>query len=86
MSVQPNTNYTLTGWVQTNVTTSQGSFGVRTANGSTTVKQTAFGAAASYTPLTLMFNSGSNSTLTIFAGFKGQNTSAWMRLDDVALR
>jgi hypothetical protein len=84
--VQPNTNYTLTGWVQTNLITSQGSFGVRTANGSTIVRQAAFGAAASYTPLTLMFNSGSNSTLTIFAGFKGQNTSAWMRLDDVALR
>jgi hypothetical protein len=60
--------------------------GVRAANGTTVVAQTTFGTAATYTPVTVKFNSGSNSTITIFAGFTGQKKTMEMRLDDVSLR
>jgi hypothetical protein len=77
ITVQPGTNYTLTGWVQNNFTGNAGLFGVRAGSGTTVLNQTAFGAAVSYIPLSLMFNSGNNTLVTVFAGFKGQNTSLW---------
>jgi hypothetical protein len=86
IAVQPNTNYTLTGWVQNDFTTGQGSFGVRLANGTTILKQVSFGAAATYIPLTVTFNSANNSSLSVFTGFVGQNTDLWMRVDDIYLR
>jgi hypothetical protein len=86
ISVQPNTNYTLTGWVQNNFSTNIGSVGVRTSNGATVLKQSSFGSAPSYLPMTLNFNSGSNSTVTLFVGFVGQKTPLWIRVDDFALR
>ena len=86
LTVQPNTTYTLTGWVQDNFTGASGSFGVYGADGVTVVGQTSFGVASTYTPLTVSFNSRNNSTVTVFAGFTGQNTALWMRVDDVSLR
>jgi len=86
VAVKPNTSYTLTGWVQDNFAGSIGSFGVYGADGVTVVGQTNFGAESAYAPLTVTFNSGSDSTVTVFAGFAGQNTAVWMRVDDVALR
>ena len=86
LSVQPNTIYTLTGWVQNNFTGTIGSFGIFGADGTTVVGQTSFGAASTYAPLTVSFNSRNNSTVTVFAGFTGQNTPLWMRVDDVSLR
>ena len=86
ISVKPNTNYTLTGWVQNNFSTTQGYFGVRASDGVTVVKETSFGPAANYTLLTVAFNSGSNSTMKIYAGFYAQNVDHFFRLDDVAVR
>jgi hypothetical protein len=86
LSVTPGTNYVLTGWVQNNFGTNQGLFGIRGSDGVTVLKQSAIGAASAYVPLTVSFSSGNNSTVTVFAGFIGQNTTLWMRLDDVALR
>ncbi len=85
IAVQPGTNYTLTGWVQNNFTGNAGLFGVRAGSGPAALNQRAFGAAPSYTPQTITFNSGSNTSVTVFAGFKGQNTSLWLRIDDIYL-
>lgn len=81
IAVTPNARYTLTGWVQNNFTTNVGYFGIRDAAGNV-VAQTTFGAAPTYKQLTVPFNSGSNTTMTVFAGFWGQNTDYWIRLDD----
>lgn len=86
VAVKPNTSYTLTGWVQDNFGGSIGSFRVYGADGVKVVGQTNFGAESVYAPLTVTFNSGSDSTVTVFTGFAGQNTAVWMRVDDVALR
>lgn len=86
IAVSPNTSYTLTGWVRDNLAATQGSFGARGADGKTVLGQASVGAASSYVPVTVKFNSGNNSSVTIFAGFTGQNTSLTMRLDDVSLR
>jgi hypothetical protein len=85
ITVTPNTSYTLTGWVQDDFGKNTGSFGVRAANG-VVLAQTSFGTASNYTPVTVNFNSGSNSSVTIFAGFVGQKKTLMMRLDDVTLR
>jgi hypothetical protein len=86
ITVTPNTNYILTGWVQNDFGTNTGSFGVRAANGVTVLAQTSFGAASTYVPETVKFNSGNNSSVIIFAGFVGQKKKLMLRLDDLALR
>jgi hypothetical protein len=86
ISVQPNTNYTLTGWVQNNFGSNIGYFGIRDSGGVNVVAQTTFSAAASYRLITVSFNSGSNTTMKVFGGFWGQSTDYWVRLDDIAVR
>jgi hypothetical protein len=81
ITVTPKTNYILTGWVQNDFGTNNGSFGVRAANGVTVVAQTSFGAASTYVPETVKFNSGNNSSVIIFAGFVGQKKKLMLRLD-----
>ena len=86
ITVNPNTSYILTGWVQNDFGTNTGSFGVRAADGVSVLAQTSFGTASTYVPVTVKFNSGNNSSVTIFAGFQGQKKKLMMRLDDLALR
>ncbi len=85
VTVKPNTNYTLTGFVQNNFSTNLGYFGVRKSDGMTILQQTSFSAAPGYTQQTVMFNSGSNSAVQVFVGFWGQSTDRWLRVDDVSL-
>jgi hypothetical protein len=85
ISVQPNTNYTLSTWVQNNFTTNLGYFGIRDSGGFNVVAQTTYSAAPGYEQLTVKFNSGSNTTMTVFAGFWGQNTDYWTRFDDFSV-
>lgn len=86
VSVQPNTNYTLTNWIMNNFAQNVGYFGVRKADGTTVLQETSFNALPFYTQQIVNFNSGSNGTVTIYVGFWGQSTDYWMRLDDVSLR
>jgi hypothetical protein len=86
VSVQPNTNYTLTGYVQNNFGSNLGYFGVRTSDGMTVLKETQFSASPNYSQLTVSFNSGSNSQVTVYVGFWGQNTDYWLRADDIAIQ
>ncbi len=86
ITVQPNTNYTLTGWVQNNFTTNVGYFGVRDSGGVNVIAQKTFSGAPNYQQITVTFNSGSNTTMKVFAGFWGQNVDYWVRLDDFRVR
>jgi hypothetical protein len=85
VSVTTNTSYVLTVWVQNNFASNKGSLGVKTVNGAV-LAQTSFGSASTYVPVSLKFNSGTNSSITIFAGFTGQKKTYEMRLDDMSLR
>ncbi|GMA15331.1 hypothetical protein E5F05_00825 (plasmid) [Deinococcus metallilatus] len=83
--VTPGTNYRLTGWVQTSANLTGGYFGVRAGTGSTPLAETSFAGLPGYTLLTVDFNSGTNSTLTVFGGFHGAGADTWLRLDDVRI-
>lgn len=86
ISVTPNTNYVVTAWVENDFGSNTGSVGVRAANDVTVLAQSSFGAASTYVPVTVKFNSGSNSTVTLFAGFTGQKKAYYLRVDDFSLR
>ncbi len=83
--VRPNTNYRLTGWVQnSNNIDNRGYFGIRNANGSVNSEYN-FAGLPNYTQLTVDFNSGSNTSMTIFAGFWSNGNDVWMRFDDISV-
>ena len=86
ISVQQNTNYVLTGWVQNNFTTNIGYFGVRAQDGTTVLKETTFGSSPSYSQLQVTFNSGSNSTVKVYMGYFGQGVPRFIRADDISLQ
>jgi len=85
VAVQPNTDDGLTGWVQNNFSSNLGYFGVRKADGITVLAEKSFSASPNYTQQTVSFNSGSNSTITVYCGFWGQGADQWLRMDDIAL-
>jgi hypothetical protein len=85
ISVSANTNYTLSCFIQTDPTfPAQGSMGVRTTGGAV-IAQTAYGQMTDYTQLTVTFNSGSNTSVVIFAGFTDTAAGAWIHVDDWSL-
>ncbi|HVR82749.1 MAG TPA: RICIN domain-containing protein [Planctomycetota bacterium] len=79
VAVSPNTNYTLTAMIQTSSPFSGGSLGVQTPDGSTVLAQQSFGEQDNYTPVTVSFNSGSTTMLTVFAGFSGDG---WIQVNN----
>jgi hypothetical protein len=68
---------------QTN--TNIGYFGVRDSGGVNVLAQNSFSAAPGYTQITVPFNSGSNSRVSIFSGFWGTGSDQWLRIDDFGL-
>jgi hypothetical protein len=70
--------------VRNDFTTNIGYFGIREATGNI-VAQTTYRAAPTYQQLTVKFNSGSSTTMKVFAGFWGQNTDYWVQLDDFSV-
>lgn len=85
ISVVPNTNYVATAWVENNFGSNLGYFGVRDSGGINVWAQKSFSAAPGYTQLTVPFNSGSNSQVTVFCGFWGTGSDQWLRMDDFSL-
>lgn len=90
VDVKPNTDYRLTGWVQTSYNNRDGRFGVRLpqlegqGNG-TIVSEAVYGNVPNYTKQTVTFNSGANSLVELFAGLQADGSDAWIRLDDISL-
>lgn len=83
--VSPNTAYTLTGWIQDSSNVSAGYFGLRDGGTSTVLAETKFGSLPGYTQLAVTFNSGANTTVTIYAGYWAPGADSWLRLDDFDL-
>jgi Glycosyl hydrolase catalytic core len=91
VTVMANTNYTLTGEIDASHTTGS-AFGVRTTSG-TNIAATAFtntdpGPAthrADYHQYTVTFNSGRNTSVVVFAGYKTPGSGSFINVDDVSL-
>jgi predicted RNase H-related nuclease YkuK (DUF458 family) len=92
ITVTANTSYTLTGWVDASDTTG-GLFGVRTTGG-TNIDTSALTntdpgpsthGGADYEQYTVTFNSGSNTSVVVFAGYTTPGTASFINLDDVSL-
>jgi hypothetical protein len=83
ITVTPNTNYYLTGWVQNNFGTNLGYLTARASNGDTVLGQATFGACPNYQQFGATFNSGANTSVKITTGFWGQGTDTWLRIDDI---
>jgi hypothetical protein len=87
VAVSPHTNYTLSCWIQTDDTTfpAQGLMGVQTTGG-TILASHSYGQMTNYTPLTVTFNSGSNSSVVVFTGFTDQGVGAWIHVDNWSMQ
>ncbi|GAA1688174.1 hypothetical protein GCM10009765_42060 [Fodinicola feengrottensis] len=83
--VKPNTSYRLTGWIRDTANVSGGYFGVRAGTTSSVLAETHYGSQPSYGQLTVPFTSGSNTTMTIYAGYWSPGADSWIQVDDVAL-
>jgi hypothetical protein len=81
--VAPNTVYRLTGFVKTSPNNTDGYFGVRGSKGNI-LKEVKYGYHANYTKLTVQFNSGDNTLVTIFTGMHA-NEPKWVQADDYML-
>jgi hypothetical protein len=93
ISVMPNTTYTLSVWVDANVSASNVIAGVKTTGGTVLATTTPYtgndpGSQTSggsfYKQLTLTFNSGNNNSVVIFAGYQtpGTGANSWINMDD----
>jgi hypothetical protein len=85
IGVVPNSNYLITCYIQTDPTfPAKGSVGVRTTGGSV-IAQQGYGQLTDYTKISVSFNSGSNTSVVIFAGFTDTGAGAWIHVDDWAV-
>lgn len=84
VSVTPHTAYTLSGWLRTSPNNDNGFFGVRDPGGPP-FAEVNFGAVGGWMKFTVTFNSGSRSSVEVFAGIWTDNGDMWLQLDDFAL-
>ena len=85
VAVEPNTTYTLTGFVVTGGTPAEGSLGVRELGaGGATIGETAFEAVGAYTRYSVTFHSGDRTQVQAFVGTH-LNGDRWVQFDDLSL-
>lgn len=82
--VTPNTSYTISAWIRTSANNTDGYFGLRTTGGQV-VGERKFTRLDGYTKVTTTVNSGSNSTLVIYAGLWPNGGDTWAQIDDVTV-
>ncbi|HEV3028254.1 MAG TPA: hypothetical protein VG457_11815, partial [Planctomycetota bacterium] len=86
LAVSPNTNYTLSCFVQTgSAFPAQGGMGVKDGNWNILGNQS-FGQMSDYTQLTVTFNSGSNTSVWVYVGFEDQGPGAWIHVDNWSMK
>lgn len=83
VQVAANTEYKLTAFVKTSQNNNAGYFGVRGSAGNI-LKETKFERHDNYSLLTVRFNSGSNTEVTVFTGMHA-NGDTWVQADDYLL-
>lgn len=85
-NVTANTNYRLTGWIKnSNNLANVAYFGVRNSNG-TVKNEVNFGGLPGYTQLIVDFNSGTNTTMSMYSGWWSNGADVWMQFDDFTIR
>ncbi|QLE54611.1 hypothetical protein [Nostoc sp. TCL26-01] len=82
--LQPNTQYQLTVYARTSANVTDGYFGVRDAR-QKVFSEIKFGSLPRYTPLTLSFRTGNETTYNIFTGFWALGQDSWVQVDDYRL-
>lgn len=86
VQVNPNTNYTLSCFVQTDSAfPAQGWMGANAPDG-TGLGWISYGQLTNYTQLSVTFNSGSNSSVLVNAGFTDQGAGAWIHADNWSMK
>lgn len=85
VAVEPNTTYTLTGFVVTGGTPATGSIGVRELGaGAATIAEASFEAVGAYTRYEVTFHSGDRTQVQAFVG-SNLNGDRWVQIDDLSL-
>ncbi|MFI6480519.1 DUF4185 domain-containing protein [Nonomuraea sp. NPDC050663] len=84
VTVSPNTDYVLTGFLRTSANNDNGFFGVRNPGGAP-IREVNFRAVGSWTRFTVAFNSGNRSSVQVFAGIWTDNGDLWLQADDIAV-
>ncbi len=82
--VTANTSYTLTAWLRTSANNDNGFFGVRATNDAV-IAETNFRSVGPWSRYSVTFNSGSRTSVVVFAGVWTDHGDMWVQLDDVAL-
>lgn len=83
LNVQANKTYRVTGWLRTSANNTAGYFGLRTGSGQV-LGEKKFGNLPGYTQVTVDVASGSNTSLTVYAGLWANNDT-YFQLDDVSV-
>jgi hypothetical protein len=50
------------------------------------ISEVAFSSLPTYTQKSVSFNSGSNTSVIVYAGFWGPGADSWIRVDDVSVQ
>jgi S-formylglutathione hydrolase FrmB len=83
ISVASNHTYSVSAWIRTSANNTAGYFGLRTVDGHV-VGETHFTQLGGYTKVTATVNSGSNTSLVVYAGLWA-NGDTWAQVDDVTV-
>jgi|GEM_PF-111301 len=82
--VSPNTEYKLIGFVRTSQNNADGYFGVRGSAGNI-IKEVRYGRNDNYAKQTVRFNSGNNTSITVFTGMWSSSGDTWVNADNYYL-
>jgi hypothetical protein len=83
ISVAPNTTYNVSAWIRTSANNNDGFLGLRTGGGQVVGEQR-FTRLDGYTKVSTTVNSGSHSSLVVYAGLWA-NGDTWAQVDDVSV-
>ncbi len=84
IAVEPNSSYTLTGWIRTSASHGDGYFGARAAGNGPILNEVHLTQAyGSYAEQSVTFNTGNRHSVEIYAGFWAHDVDTWMRMDDI---
>jgi hypothetical protein len=77
--------YRLHVWLRANNIPGTGSIGVRVDGLIFPIASAVFSSTVGYQEVTVLFDPGSNSSLTIFIGYTAQGSDSWVQIDDVTI-
>jgi Domain of unknown function (DUF4185) len=84
VSVAVHVNYQLTGWIRTSPNSDNGFMGARSADG-TVISEAHYTAIGPWTRIVVNFNSGTNTSVVVYAGVWTDHGDIWIQLDDISV-